>query len=94
MQVEYNKLVRDLVPRIIEADGRRPVTRILGEEDYRAALHCYPACIVSNSRICMNHLRLHIEFQFHQFLAAPAPANRRVSSGRDILYRLSVHLYR
>jgi predicted house-cleaning noncanonical NTP pyrophosphatase (MazG superfamily) len=38
MRVEHNKLVRDLVPQIIEADGRRPVTRILGEDDYRAAL--------------------------------------------------------
>jgi predicted house-cleaning noncanonical NTP pyrophosphatase (MazG superfamily) len=38
MRVEHNKLVRDLVPRIIEADGRWPITRVLGEADYRAAL--------------------------------------------------------
>jgi predicted house-cleaning noncanonical NTP pyrophosphatase (MazG superfamily) len=38
MRVEHNKLVRDLVPQIIQADGRRPTTRILGEEDYQAAL--------------------------------------------------------
>jgi predicted house-cleaning noncanonical NTP pyrophosphatase (MazG superfamily) len=38
MRVEHNKLVRDLIPRIIEADGRRPVIRILGDEDYEAAL--------------------------------------------------------
>jgi predicted house-cleaning noncanonical NTP pyrophosphatase (MazG superfamily) len=38
MRVEHNKLVRDHIPQIIEADGRRPVTRVLGDVDYRAAL--------------------------------------------------------
>jgi predicted house-cleaning noncanonical NTP pyrophosphatase (MazG superfamily) len=38
MRVEYRKLVRDLIPQIIEADGRLPATRVLGGEDYRDAL--------------------------------------------------------
>ena len=31
----YNKLVRDRIPEIIESSGKTPVTRILGEEEYR-----------------------------------------------------------
>jgi predicted house-cleaning noncanonical NTP pyrophosphatase (MazG superfamily) len=38
MRVTYNKLIRDRIPEIIEADGRRAVTRVLRDEDYRAAL--------------------------------------------------------
>lgn len=38
MRVEHGKLVRDLIPQIIEAGGRRPATRTLGEQDYRDAL--------------------------------------------------------
>ena len=34
----YNKLVRDQIPAIIEANGQKPVTRILDEEEYMAAL--------------------------------------------------------
>lgn len=30
----YNKLVRDRIPEIIEADGRKCVTRILSDEEY------------------------------------------------------------
>lgn len=36
--MEFNKLVRDKIPQIIEAQGETPVTRILGEEEYHAAL--------------------------------------------------------
>jgi len=38
MRVTYNKLIRDRIPEIIEADGQRPVTRRLEEDDFRAAL--------------------------------------------------------
>ena len=38
MRVTYNKLVRDRIPEIIEADGHHAVTRILDGQDYRAAL--------------------------------------------------------
>lgn len=38
MRVTYNKLIRDRIPQIIEADGHYPVTRVLDGQDYRAAL--------------------------------------------------------
>jgi predicted house-cleaning noncanonical NTP pyrophosphatase (MazG superfamily) len=38
VRVTYNKLVRDRIPEIIEADGRHPVTRVLDEPAYQAAL--------------------------------------------------------
>ena len=41
MRVTYNKLVRDRIPEMIEADGHHAVTRILGGRDYR--LLCWPA---------------------------------------------------
>ena len=34
----YNKLVRDKIPEIIEADGKSCKTRILSDEEYIAAL--------------------------------------------------------
>ena len=34
----YNKLVRDRIPEIIQADGHQPVTHVLGTDQYRAAL--------------------------------------------------------
>ncbi len=34
----YNKLVRDKVPEIIKAKGKRPVTRILNDKEYVEAL--------------------------------------------------------
>ena len=38
MRVAYNKLVRDQIPEIIAAAGRQPVTRVLDQSDYQAAL--------------------------------------------------------
>ena len=38
MQVAYNKLVRDRIPQIIEADGHRAVTLVLDNCSYHAAL--------------------------------------------------------
>ncbi|WP_163536365.1 nucleoside triphosphate pyrophosphohydrolase [Gracilibacillus sp. YIM 98692] len=35
---EYNKLVRDLVPQIIEKSGKNYETKILDDEDYITAL--------------------------------------------------------
>lgn len=34
----YNKLVRDKIPEIIEADGKTCMTRILSDEEYIASL--------------------------------------------------------
>lgn len=33
------KLVRDKIPELIRADGRRPVVRVLDDDAYRDALH-------------------------------------------------------
>jgi predicted house-cleaning noncanonical NTP pyrophosphatase (MazG superfamily) len=38
MRLDYHKLVRDGIPRIIAADGGQPVTRVLDHAGYRAAL--------------------------------------------------------
>jgi predicted house-cleaning noncanonical NTP pyrophosphatase (MazG superfamily) len=38
MPVVYRKLVRDRIPKIIQSEGRRPVTRVLDEGSYRQAL--------------------------------------------------------
>ena len=38
MRVTYNKLVRDRIPELIEADGHHAVTRILDHRSYQAAL--------------------------------------------------------
>ncbi len=34
----YNKLVRDKIPQIIQADGKRCATRVLSDEEYLRAL--------------------------------------------------------
>lgn len=34
MAREYDKLVRDDIPAIIEADGGRPITHVAGDEEY------------------------------------------------------------
>jgi predicted house-cleaning noncanonical NTP pyrophosphatase (MazG superfamily) len=38
MRLDYHKLVRDGIPRIIEAGGGQPVTRVLDQARYVAAL--------------------------------------------------------
>ena len=38
MRLDYYKLVRDGIPRIIEAGGGHPVTRVLDQVGYLAAL--------------------------------------------------------
>jgi predicted house-cleaning noncanonical NTP pyrophosphatase (MazG superfamily) len=38
MRTYYNKLVRDRIPEIIAAEGRRATTHVLDLKDYRAAL--------------------------------------------------------
>ena len=38
MRRDYHKLVRDGIPRIIEAGGGQPVTRVLDQAGYLAAL--------------------------------------------------------
>ena len=37
-RIVHGKLVRDLIPQIIEGSGKTCVTRTLSEEEYRAAL--------------------------------------------------------
>lgn len=34
----YNKLVRDKIPEIIEADGQKPITRVLKDREYLVEL--------------------------------------------------------
>lgn len=43
MERIYNKLVRDRIPQIIEETGETPVTKILSETEFKAALEqkCY-----------------------------------------------------
>lgn len=36
---EYDKLVRDAIPEIIEADGDEPITHVVDGEKYRERLH-------------------------------------------------------
>jgi predicted house-cleaning noncanonical NTP pyrophosphatase (MazG superfamily) len=38
MRLDYHKLVRDGIPRIIETGGGQPVTRVLDQAGYLAAL--------------------------------------------------------
>ena len=38
MRLDYYKLVRDQIPRIIEADGGRPITHVLDQASYQEAL--------------------------------------------------------
>ena len=38
MRLDYHKLVRDGIPRIIEAGGGQPVTRVLDQAGYLVAL--------------------------------------------------------
>ena len=38
MRLDYHKLVRDGIPRIIEAEGGQPVVRVLDQTGYLAAL--------------------------------------------------------
>lgn len=38
MAVAFHKLVRDRIPAIIENQGERPLTRRLGDAEYRACL--------------------------------------------------------
>jgi predicted house-cleaning noncanonical NTP pyrophosphatase (MazG superfamily) len=38
MWVTYNKLVRDRIPEVIEADGHHAVTRVVEGQEYRKAL--------------------------------------------------------
>lgn len=37
---EYNKLVRDNIPQIIEASGKKPTWYELGDKDFLTALQC------------------------------------------------------
>ncbi|MBG0738935.1 nucleoside triphosphate pyrophosphohydrolase [Paeniglutamicibacter antarcticus] len=37
--VQHRKLVQDLIPSIINANGGAAVTRVLNQTEYRAALH-------------------------------------------------------
>ena len=38
MERIYNKLVRDNIPNIIEANGEKPITRILNDDEYKREL--------------------------------------------------------
>jgi predicted house-cleaning noncanonical NTP pyrophosphatase (MazG superfamily) len=38
MSIQYNKLVRDLIPEIIESEGKSCTTRVLSDAEYRTRL--------------------------------------------------------
>lgn len=38
MKIQYNKLVRDRIPELIEESGRKQTSRILNEDEYFQAL--------------------------------------------------------
>jgi predicted house-cleaning noncanonical NTP pyrophosphatase (MazG superfamily) len=38
MRIEYNKLIRDRIPEIIDQDGKQFATEIMNENDYKQAL--------------------------------------------------------
>jgi predicted house-cleaning noncanonical NTP pyrophosphatase (MazG superfamily) len=38
MRLAYNKLVRDRIPEIIRSHGHQPITRVLDDGQYQAAL--------------------------------------------------------
>ena len=38
MEQIYNKLVRDKIPEIIQANGEKPITRTLDNEEYKNVL--------------------------------------------------------
>lgn len=38
MERIYNKLVRDQIPMIIEANGETPITRVLSDQEYKIEL--------------------------------------------------------
>ena len=38
MEQIYNKLVRDKIPEIIEANGEKPITRTLNDDEYKIEL--------------------------------------------------------
>ena len=52
MRVAHHKLVRDQIPAIIAAAGRQPVTRVLDQAGYQAALR---AKLVEEAREAQEH---------------------------------------
>ena len=38
MRIEYNKLIRDLIPEIIAKDGKTYATEVMGDQEYQQAL--------------------------------------------------------
>jgi predicted house-cleaning noncanonical NTP pyrophosphatase (MazG superfamily) len=38
MRIEYNKLIRDRIPEIIEKDGKKFAIEVMGDNDYQQAL--------------------------------------------------------
>lgn len=58
----YKKLVRDRIPNIIRENGEEPITRILGDEEYKKELEkklqeeCLEVVNASNSKEKMEEL--------------------------------------
>jgi len=49
--------------------------------DDGSALHCDPSVILYNPAVRLQHLRCHVEGQFHHIAARPAPLDRKVLPG-------------
>jgi predicted house-cleaning noncanonical NTP pyrophosphatase (MazG superfamily) len=59
LMVAYNKLVRDFIPEIIQANGQTPIARILSPEEFLPAL---------KEKILEEAKELHESFSSHQTL--------------------------
>lgn len=64
------KLVRDLIPEIIRADGRHPVSRTLEPEEYEDALHAKLAEEAAELRDARDGKRLEEAADVYEVLSA------------------------
>jgi hypothetical protein len=80
MRVAHHKLVRDQIPAIITADGGQPVTRVLDDAGYEAALRAKLLPLLVRLGITPEVIADHLT-------AAPG-CQRQELAGYDDRYRL------